>query len=212
MTLHLTSAGISTTANTPPSDPTTTPISSSSSVKFKTTAYAFCNPCNDAFEFIVCTHTSLQPRPPPPQPLTTMNETAPSLMTTNTSVYSTGGQPMSLIDPNSQYVMGNGVNSSNPYMMGAQSHGLYAPQSSSSSSQNMNSAAAAAAAAAVAYQMSMQTGSNTNNMHQYHTHQQPQQQHHDGSPTTPYVGNYLMMSSNFNTKKKNTTNIKIRTY
>lgn len=25
-------------------------------VKFKTSAYAFCNPCNDAFEFIVCTH------------------------------------------------------------------------------------------------------------------------------------------------------------
>lgn len=26
-------------------------------IQFKTSAYAFCNPCNDAFEFIVCTHT-----------------------------------------------------------------------------------------------------------------------------------------------------------
>lgn len=27
-------------------------------IPFTTSAYAFCNPCNDAFEFIVCTHTS----------------------------------------------------------------------------------------------------------------------------------------------------------
>lgn len=27
-------------------------------VPFKTSAYAFCNPCNEAFEFIVCTHVS----------------------------------------------------------------------------------------------------------------------------------------------------------
>ncbi len=26
-------------------------------IQFKTNAYAFCNPCNDAFEFIVCTHS-----------------------------------------------------------------------------------------------------------------------------------------------------------
>lgn len=29
-------------------------------VPFSTSAYAFCNPCNDAFEFVVCTHTSQQ--------------------------------------------------------------------------------------------------------------------------------------------------------
>ena len=29
---------------------------------FKTSAYAFCNPCNEQFEFIVCTHTC-QTRP-----------------------------------------------------------------------------------------------------------------------------------------------------
>lgn len=27
-------------------------------IPFKTTAYAFCNPCNEAFEFIVCTHVN----------------------------------------------------------------------------------------------------------------------------------------------------------
>lgn len=27
-------------------------------IKFKTSAYAFCNPCNEAFEFIVCTHVN----------------------------------------------------------------------------------------------------------------------------------------------------------
>ncbi len=27
-------------------------------VQFKTQAYAFLNPCNDQFEFIVCTHTN----------------------------------------------------------------------------------------------------------------------------------------------------------
>ena len=29
-------------------------------IQFKTSAYAFCNPCNDAFEFIVCTHSCLK--------------------------------------------------------------------------------------------------------------------------------------------------------
>lgn len=27
-------------------------------ILFKTSAYAFCNPCNDSFEFIVCTHVN----------------------------------------------------------------------------------------------------------------------------------------------------------
>jgi hypothetical protein len=31
---------------------------SQDAIKFNTTAYAFCNPCNEAFEFIVCTHTN----------------------------------------------------------------------------------------------------------------------------------------------------------
>jgi hypothetical protein len=29
-------------------------------IQFKTSAYAFLNPCNDAFEFIICTHTNLK--------------------------------------------------------------------------------------------------------------------------------------------------------
>jgi PAS domain-containing protein len=41
----------------------TTPTNASSSatqepIAFKTTAYAFCNPCNEVFEFIVCTHVN----------------------------------------------------------------------------------------------------------------------------------------------------------
>jgi aryl hydrocarbon receptor nuclear translocator 2 len=31
-------------------------VNSQQEIPFKTTAYAFCNPCNEAFEFIVCTH------------------------------------------------------------------------------------------------------------------------------------------------------------
>lgn len=35
-------------------------------IPFSTSAYAFCNPCNDAFEFIVCTHTSQKYSEPKP--------------------------------------------------------------------------------------------------------------------------------------------------
>lgn len=35
-------------------------------VPFSTSAYAFCNPCNDTFEFIVCTHTSQNYSEPKP--------------------------------------------------------------------------------------------------------------------------------------------------
>lgn len=37
-------------------------------VPFSTSAYAFCNPCNDTFEFIVCTHTSQNYSEPKPNP------------------------------------------------------------------------------------------------------------------------------------------------
>ena len=32
-------------------------------IKFKTSAFAFCNPCNEAFEFIVCTHVNPNRQP-----------------------------------------------------------------------------------------------------------------------------------------------------
>lgn len=50
MTLHLISQS---------SPPQSSPDSSQNQnvLTFKTSAYAFCNPCNEQFEFIVCTHT-----------------------------------------------------------------------------------------------------------------------------------------------------------
>lgn len=58
---------------------------------FSTSAYAFCNPCNDAFEFIVCTHTSQQYLSEPPKQQQQMGSTTVNsmdLQTANTSFYS----------------------------------------------------------------------------------------------------------------------------
>ena len=53
MTLHFV------TANPTPATPQTQQNSDANNiVAFKTSAYAFCNPCNESFEFIVCTHVN----------------------------------------------------------------------------------------------------------------------------------------------------------
>lgn len=191
MTLHLT-----TPDSTNPTDSSSSSSSSSPStfgLKFKTTAYAFCNPCNDVFEFIVCTHTSQQIRPPPPPLPPTTTQPEP----TTTTTYS--GQPMSLIDPNSQYTAATSSYMSHPSMYGTTS----VPTNNSS----VEAAAAAAAAAAAYHQMSMTSSSGGTGLpQQSHLIQQQHIHHHDGSsPNTGSsassssyaVGNYLMMSSKF---------------
>jgi hypothetical protein len=92
MTLHLMHANNSQNSN---STSASTP-DASSIIKFKTNAYAFCNPCNDAFEFIVCTHQT-QSRPPPPPPPANEHQT-----NANSNLLMNNNQQQQLMSLNNQ--------------------------------------------------------------------------------------------------------------
>jgi aryl hydrocarbon receptor nuclear translocator len=51
-------------------------------IPFTSSAYAFCNPCNDAFEFIVCTHTSQKYSEPERPTVNQLNQMSTPLSTT----------------------------------------------------------------------------------------------------------------------------------
>ncbi len=68
-------------------------------IPFSTSAYAFCNPCNDAFEFIVCTHTSQQYS----EPKQHYSETNSSQHLDNSNFYGSGSIQPSM----QQYTVGS---------------------------------------------------------------------------------------------------------